>query len=139
MLSFPNELMKSLHFFTKVKFNISFICSKSKNPNPKIRSPGGHARQHARNFKNVNLLHLYEKNYQQKRLGGVQTCRNTFWTATMCNIKHLDRLKINLGSPKHVFWAKSHLKQSKMRGNDCLAQHIKINEDKMLQIPLALD
>ena len=28
MLSFPNGLMKSLHFFTKVKLNISFICSK---------------------------------------------------------------------------------------------------------------
>ena len=65
MLSFPNELMKSLHFFTKVKLNMSFICSKrKKNQNLKIRSPGGHARQHARNFKNVNLLHLYEKKYQ---------------------------------------------------------------------------
>ena len=30
MLSFPNEKMKSLHFFTKVKLNMSFICSKRK-------------------------------------------------------------------------------------------------------------
>ena len=30
MLSFPNGLMKSLHFFTKVKLNMSFICSKRK-------------------------------------------------------------------------------------------------------------
>ena len=130
MLSFSNELMKSLHFFTKVKFNMSFICSKRKKiKNPKIRSPGGHARQHARNFKNFNLLHLCEENYQQKRSGGVQTCRNTFQTAIMCNIKHLDGLKTNLGSPKHVFWAKNHLKQSKMRENDCLAQYIKMKED----------
>ena len=31
MLSFLNELMKTLRFFAKVKFNMSFICFNRKN------------------------------------------------------------------------------------------------------------
>ena len=49
-------------------------------------------------------------------MAGVQTCRNTFQTAIMCNIKHLDGLKTNLGSPKHVFWAKKSPKIEQNQG-----------------------